>query len=668
MVGVSTHTIRAWEHRHGILQPQRTSARQRRYSLDDVQLLRDVKRAIDVNGFSLRVAFESVVNGPKAAVAPIPAGRTTIPDYVLQSGDTGVWRAVADVLPQLLILINRDGNIVEANSAVARTFGVVRQKLAGQAFVSLVDPFDRAKAVLLYRPRARTVDRWELNMATAEGPQLYSFRTWLLRRNGDVLLALIGSEMFAPLSAEPAADASTGPPQALLPSAPDSSSSAAGRNAFQALVEQFPFGVAVASIGADPRVVYANMRLARMLGLAPSTVTARRVTDLLPGEVAVRTLHRAVVTRTVQTLRNVEIRRAARKGTATHVDVGFQPLMSSTHKVVSVMIVLDDAAAVVDDQLRHLLAADHRLDRATTTGQLAALAVEHLTTLLPHVRFALAVAPPPASGEAMVILFSRAARAGHGGGASWLRTRLADAASAGASEDTVISVAGHPHTLTARPLNATKSFGGLAWLQPNDEPSAGAEDRLLEVFLADLAIATELLHLRADFSRKESRLKAIRSAVELISESRGRAALGTRFLGRLTKALNADAASIGRLVGDYYELEATYGGAIAKPGDRFRLTGQFTQTSFETGRPTASQEIGSPALPPAVRKALVPMRHGIAVPLTFMGRTTHVLTVLRKMDRPFDREDVEFVQSLSSIALLAVTPPNPSRAGKQPVR
>ena len=40
MLGISPHTIRAWERRHLMVTPTRTASGQRRYSSDDVDLLR----------------------------------------------------------------------------------------------------------------------------------------------------------------------------------------------------------------------------------------------------------------------------------------------------------------------------------------------------------------------------------------------------------------------------------------------------------------------------------------------------------------------------------------------------------------------------------------------------------------------------------------------------
>src|SRR5215472_8351110 len=58
MVGLSRHTIRAWERRHQ-LHPSRTPSGQRRYTADDVALLLHVKRAVTQHRLSLKVAFGS---------------------------------------------------------------------------------------------------------------------------------------------------------------------------------------------------------------------------------------------------------------------------------------------------------------------------------------------------------------------------------------------------------------------------------------------------------------------------------------------------------------------------------------------------------------------------------------------------------------------------------
>jgi PAS domain S-box-containing protein len=196
MLGVSTHTIRAWERRHALVQPVRTRAGQRRYRREDVDLLRDVRMAVNVSGLSLKLASETV-HGSQAldahAARRVAGPAERLPESSLQN----MWRGVADVSPHLIFLLDTNGRIIESNIAAAKTFGVVLQRLNGRLFADLVEPFDRAKAVMIYTPQSRTVKDWELNVSTASGARLYSFQSWVARRGSGSSLLLMGSEMFA---------------------------------------------------------------------------------------------------------------------------------------------------------------------------------------------------------------------------------------------------------------------------------------------------------------------------------------------------------------------------------------------------------------------------------------------------------------------------------------
>src|SRR3979490_1705582 len=48
LVGVSPHPIRAWERRQKVVAPRRTPSKQRRYSADEVEVLRRVRRDSDL--------------------------------------------------------------------------------------------------------------------------------------------------------------------------------------------------------------------------------------------------------------------------------------------------------------------------------------------------------------------------------------------------------------------------------------------------------------------------------------------------------------------------------------------------------------------------------------------------------------------------------------------
>lgn len=660
IIGVSTHTIRAWERRHGIVQPVRTRARQRRYRAEDVQTLRDVKRAVDQNGLSLRLAFQSVT-GSRVIEARPRRGGTQRPEPLAAAGTTDVWRRVADVLPQLILLIDANGRIVEANIAAARTLGVVVQQLRGRMFADLVDPFDRAKAVLLYRPRPRTVTGWELNLMTEAGTRLYTFQSWSVRRHGDVFLALVASELFAAPETEAghgALGAGFGSGPALLI---DPGRDLTAADAFQGLVDQLPFGVAVASVGAEPRVVYANLRLAQTLGIGPRIFTGRPIGDLLRGDGVRRAIRAAAVTGKTQTLKRVpRLARARTPKLERYFNLEFQPLLSSARKVASVMVVVEDSGS--EGAFRHELeelVADHRFEDAETAEELGQVALEHLVPLLPGVAFAIALCSPPDAGDHVTVVYSPAAQTAFAAAPAMadsfrrIVTRTAGARE-GAKRPTY--ALGQSRTLNAIPFSTRQRLGALAWSQGARTPITADQRMAVDAFVARLAVATELLHLRAASANKAARFNAVVKTAAVMRDSEGPTGLGTKFLKILAKTVGADAAAIGRIDGPDFVVEAAYahGGTHASPGDRFPLSGRFVSASLRSGEATKTTRLTSPGLPERVRRALVPMKQGLSVPLVFMGRVTHVLTLMRTVDRPFAEDDVRVVQALSGIALLAV--------------
>jgi PAS domain S-box-containing protein len=666
MLGVSAHTIRAWERRHGIVHPQRTRTKQRRYRGEDVDLLRDVKRAIDLKGLSLKLAFQAASGGPQPVEAQTARTRTKRSDQWTLSGDAGVWQAVADVLSQLILIIDSDGKIREANVAVAKIFGTVRQRIADRSFVDLVDPFDRSKAVLLYRPQLRSLKGWELNITTKSGPRLYWFETWPVRQGGETLLAIVGTEMFSaqlPRSVEPdpgemaGAGSSTGA---------DRRRDLTTVHAFQALVDQLPFGVAVTTIGPQPRIVYANRRLFETLGVAPTVLTGRRFSELVTDDAAIQTLREVVASRTSRTLRSVSHRGPPGAGTQRFANLGFRPLLSSNRKVTSVLIVVEDATAeVTAHQELEKLVADQRFERATTPPQLAQIGLDRLVSLVPGVDFVIAIAPlPSAAGDLPVLAFtpgwrSTANELARGAVGGLIRV----AAGRGAPAQTKVASGGHSFEVTAIPLipgdgvSSDGKLGAIAWRRPRGDPLSREQRQAVDYFVPRLASAAELLHLRAQAARRAARLEAVVAATSVVRDAGVHSGLGYRFLERLAEALGADGAAIGRVVGSDFILEEAYapGGASAKPGDRFPVSGHFVSESVRTGEPTATSRLSTAGLPRTIQKALTPMRHGLSVPLVLEKQVVGVIALLRTSETPFDEEDVVMVQTVSSVALLAVT-------------
>lgn len=667
MLGVSAHTIRAWERRHGILRPLRTIARQRRYRLEDVGLLREVKRAIDLNGLSVRLAFETVTRG---SGTPEPQTTATakpdeMPDVALPAATDGAWRAVANVLSELILLIDHSGNVVEANTAAARTFDVVRQKLAGRTFASMVEPWDRDKAALMYRTQPRSVDGWEVNLTTPLGPRLFSFQSWSIRRGEDELVALIGSEMFA-AAYSPSVESSPGIVRPRAEAASEFARQPGNPNALQVLLDQLPFGLALATIGAEPRLLYANLRLSQMLRVAPSAITGQPVRRVLPNETVLEKLRQAAASRTSRTLQGV--REAPRPNPAHRprsFDIAFRPLVSSVRKVSGVLIVVQEATTevVAGERIRRF-ESDRDLRRARSTGQLGRVALKQLGRLMPGIPVGLAL--PAVAGSAHELSFAHPApiRGAAGLASAGAFQEAVTRATAGRGKAEVpITLSSKPYRWTAVSFDTGRGAGAIAWLTLRDSPLSVAQNRVIDAFVARIEIVIELLQRRAESSRARATVRAITSITVVVEEKGRRADLATRFLQRLVQAVGADSAAIGRVAGSQLVIETVYPATATpvRPGDRFPMTGRFVSQSVRTGRAIGSADLHMTPGPPARKPTRHHMGQALSVPLKFMGRISHVVMLARAGEQPFGPQESRLVQALTGVALFCIAVSNNGR-------
>jgi len=198
MIGFSPHTIRAWERRHKILNPHRTPSGQRRYSVEDVELLREVINGVVVRGLTLKVAVraaQGAVSVPMAEDAPGTATRSKT--FAVQGAPPNgevPWRAVADFIPQLIAVLDEEGRVVDANVALASAAHRLREQLRGVPFVDFADPYDRAKAVTAFRRPLQRRRGWELNLRLPAAGGLYAFDCLPIHFRDRQLLIVIGRE------------------------------------------------------------------------------------------------------------------------------------------------------------------------------------------------------------------------------------------------------------------------------------------------------------------------------------------------------------------------------------------------------------------------------------------------------------------------------------------
>ena len=175
LVGVSPHTIRAWERRYQVVQPRRTPSRQRRYTADEVEVLRRVRRGAAMQGGAPTTTGRRPARADGSAAEP----------------EGSLWRSVADLVPELILVLD-EGSILKSNVALARLTVTLRERLRGQRFLDIVEPFDRAKAVIACLSPLRRRRGWELHLRAAKGIVRYSFDCEPLWEDERELLVMVG--------------------------------------------------------------------------------------------------------------------------------------------------------------------------------------------------------------------------------------------------------------------------------------------------------------------------------------------------------------------------------------------------------------------------------------------------------------------------------------------
>jgi PAS domain-containing protein len=192
-LSVSPHAIRAWERRYRLPTPARDSGGQRRYTAEDIQVLFRVSHAATVRGHSLRLASleaQGLLPEQVSDVLSPPSSSATHSSQMQPEA----WLRVADAIPDMLMLLDGDGRIVDCNVATARARDTVRENLRGTRLADLVIEYDRAKAVRLYRPSLRHRDAWEVRMRSPGENKLtvVSFDSRILVASEGRLLGLVG--------------------------------------------------------------------------------------------------------------------------------------------------------------------------------------------------------------------------------------------------------------------------------------------------------------------------------------------------------------------------------------------------------------------------------------------------------------------------------------------
>jgi transposase-like protein len=131
---VTPHTIRAWERRYKLPPPARDHSGQRTYTTDDIQLLLRINHAVTLHGHSLKLAAleaQGLLTDEVGDVANLPGAAV---ESAAPHGHP--WRRVADAIPELLLLVDNEGTIVDCNIATARIRDTVRSRNGKQTVMA----------------------------------------------------------------------------------------------------------------------------------------------------------------------------------------------------------------------------------------------------------------------------------------------------------------------------------------------------------------------------------------------------------------------------------------------------------------------------------------------------------------------------------------------------
>ena len=131
MTGLTTHTIRAWERRFGVVVPQRSDGGTRRYSEDDVARLLDLALAVAAGH-----RIGDLVHLESARIATLMReGTRRIPQSL-----PVMTRAEIDALDFGVVQLDDQGHVILYNEWESRFSGFSVDRVQGRSFFGKIAP------------------------------------------------------------------------------------------------------------------------------------------------------------------------------------------------------------------------------------------------------------------------------------------------------------------------------------------------------------------------------------------------------------------------------------------------------------------------------------------------------------------------------------------------
>jgi len=484
MIGISPHTIRAWERRHVVVRPSRTVSGQRRYTPDEVEVLRQIKHGRHVHGFSLRVATLTA----QGVVVPDAGDSRPVDTAAVVCEDGDPLRVVTDLVSEVVVVIDPDGRIVHANAAFVALSGMPLDQLRGAAFADFVQPDDHARAAQAHRAPLRQRRDWELGLRTARRESLFSFGCWPVASAGGPVVVLVGRDLTAPPATGRLHDERPSPVRGGAGAAAQLGELLDGvadpvrtLRVVRRWLDGTHEAVALAGAGEPLTVLYANRACRRLTAAAT-----------LPDDGGRLAAEAAAAIRSGQP-RRVSGLRVGGAGEARAIwDVDLRPVAGAGGGVGHLVLVIADVTAetAVASRLDAMLACAGVIRQPSEPHRLVRLAAPHARDLLPNAGSLLAVTDP--GGDAVNVVATSGGCA-PGGGEHDLRLALVrDAIRTRTSIEVerVGAARGTVETLRIVPLlAAARALGALGYLRAGASAFSSDDRQLIDELAGRLGLA-----------------------------------------------------------------------------------------------------------------------------------------------------------------------------------
>ena len=508
MLGLAPHTIRAWERRHQVLRPMRTPSGQRRYTPEDIEVLRQIKFERHAHSLSMRVATLTahgmlVPNEDSDGADQDGAATARRPD-----GTGDPMRMVVNLVDEIVIVLDQEGRIDDVNTAFLRFSDLLPRRVRGLRFADFIDPFDRAKGVQAYASPSRRRRGWELNVVGSRRRALFAFDCWPVTGSDGPRVILIGKEVAATgataTGGRPSTLRSEPPPSvfpiqllALLDGAPDP---VRVLDIFEAWMASATFGVALASLTPTPAIVRSNAVFQRVaaggvaiVGLPLRDLWAGRSNDPLAGAVdrAARSAEPERISRWIPPLGSDGSRRPC--------EVEIVPLHGPSGEVTHLVLRAEDAGAGnVPKHGDRLLAAVVALRAARDAEEVYAVAAERVRDLIPGAAVLIARSSKQLGALAIVATYPWCA-SGERSDRDFRVSLVLEVTRTGAHLDLCCDSPDGLEILRALPINSRRGavgavLGVCVFARKGGDPFTISECGLMDEFAGRVALSLDTIH------------------------------------------------------------------------------------------------------------------------------------------------------------------------------